>query len=123
MRPHVENAFAAAWRGEAEVDGFNELVLRAGLTWRQVVVLRAYAKYLRQTGTVFSQDYMESTLRRLPGDRRACWCALFEARFSPRLELADEERARRSARSWSTRSAGSSTTSTASTRTGSCAST
>jgi glutamate dehydrogenase len=43
------------WRGEAEVDGFNELVLRAGLTWRQVVVLRAYAKYLRQAGNTFSQ--------------------------------------------------------------------
>jgi glutamate dehydrogenase len=26
--PHVENAFPAAWRGEAEVDGFNELVCR-----------------------------------------------------------------------------------------------
>ena len=36
VRPHVENAFSAAWRGEAEVDGFNELVVRAGLTWRQV---------------------------------------------------------------------------------------
>ena len=39
VRPQVENAFAATWRGEAEVDGYNELVLRAGLTWRQVVVL------------------------------------------------------------------------------------
>ena len=62
----MENAFAAAWRGEAEVDGFNELVLRAGLTWRQVVVLRAYAKYLRQAGTVFSQEYMESTFVAYP---------------------------------------------------------
>ena len=41
VRGHVENAFSATWRGEAEVDGFNALVLRAGLTWRQVVVLRA----------------------------------------------------------------------------------
>jgi glutamate dehydrogenase len=61
VRPQVENAFAAAWRGEAEVDGFNELVLLAGLTWRQVVVLRAYAKYLRQTGNVYSERYLEST--------------------------------------------------------------
>ena len=66
VRPQVENAFSAAWRGEAEVDGFNELVLRAGLTWRQVVVLRAYAKYLRQAGTVFSQEYMESTFIAYP---------------------------------------------------------
>src|SRR3712207_155199 len=61
VRPQVENAFATAWRGEAEVDGFNELVLRAGVTWRQVVVLRAYAKYQRQAGSVFSQRYLEST--------------------------------------------------------------
>jgi glutamate dehydrogenase len=39
VRSKVENAFSAAWRGESEVDGFNGLVLRAGLTWRQVVVL------------------------------------------------------------------------------------
>ncbi len=72
----MENAFAAAWRGEAEVDGFNELVLHAGLTWRQVVVLRAYAKYLRQAGTVFSQEYMESTFVAYPRPRRAAGRAL-----------------------------------------------
>ncbi|MTK04520.1 NAD-glutamate dehydrogenase [Micromonospora sp. CP22] len=82
VRPHVENAFAAAWRGEAEVDRFNELVLRAGLTWRQVVVLRAYAKYLRQTGTVFSQDYMESTFIAYP-HLATLLVQLFEARFEP----------------------------------------
>jgi len=70
VRPQVENAFAAAWRGEAEVDGFNELVLRAGLTWRQVVVLRAYAKYQRQAGSVFSQRYIESTFIAYPAIAR-----------------------------------------------------
>ncbi|TBL42103.1 MULTISPECIES: NAD-glutamate dehydrogenase [unclassified Micromonospora] len=94
VRPHVENAFAAAWRGEAEVDGFNELVLRAGLTWRQVVVLRAYAKYLRQTGTVFSQDYMESTFIAYPV-MATLLVRLFEARFEPGSLTAEqrEERA------------------------------
>ncbi|MGS2619042.1 NAD-glutamate dehydrogenase [Micromonospora sp. LZ34] len=82
VRPHVENAFAAAWRGEAEVDGFNELVLRAGLTWRQVVVLRAYAKYLRQAGTVFSQDYMEQTFIAYPRIAQLL-VELFELRFAP----------------------------------------
>ena len=33
-----------------------------GLTWREVVILRAYAKYLRQAGIAFSQAYMEQTL-------------------------------------------------------------
>ncbi|GAA2698841.1 NAD-glutamate dehydrogenase [Micromonospora olivasterospora] len=82
VRPHVENAFAAAWRGEAEVDGFNELVLRAGLTWRQVVVLRAYAKYLRQTGTIFSQEYMEQTFITYPRIAELL-VELFETRFEP----------------------------------------
>ncbi|GAB3962552.1 hypothetical protein GCM10027615_00840 [Plantactinospora veratri] len=95
VRPHVENAFSATWRGEAEVDGFNELVLRGGLTWRQVVVLRAYAKYLRQAGTVFSQDYMESTFIAYP-QVAASLVELFEVRFSPTLGLGAEERNLRS---------------------------
>ncbi|WP_431875673.1 NAD-glutamate dehydrogenase [Micromonospora marina] len=93
VRPHVENAFAAAWRGEAEVDGFNELVLRAGLTWRQVVVLRAYAKYLRQAGTVFSQEYMEQTFIAYP-QIAGLLVKLFETRFAPGATTLDERRQR-----------------------------
>ncbi|MET7469924.1 NAD-glutamate dehydrogenase [Micromonospora sp. NPDC005222] len=93
VRPHVENAFAAAWRGEAEVDGFNELVLRAGLTWRQVVVLRAYAKYLRQAGTVFSQEYMEQTFIAYPRIADLL-VKLFETRFAPGATTLDERRQR-----------------------------
>ncbi|NYF54880.1 glutamate dehydrogenase [Micromonospora purpureochromogenes] len=93
VRPHVENAFAAAWRGEAEVDGFNELVLRGGLTWRQVVVLRAYAKYMRQAGTVFSQDYMEQTFIAYP-KIAALLVELFEARFAPGSARIEERRQR-----------------------------
>ncbi|WP_433344418.1 NAD-glutamate dehydrogenase [Micromonospora sp. CA-111912] len=93
VRPHVENAFAAAWRGEAEVDGFNELVLRGGLTWRQVVVLRAYAKYLRQTGTVFSQEYMEQTFIAYPRIT-ALLVELFETRFAPGEPTAEQRRER-----------------------------
>ena len=44
------DAVTAIWHGRAEIDRFNELVLRAGLTWQQVVILRTYAKYLRQAG-------------------------------------------------------------------------
>ncbi|SCE83012.1 glutamate dehydrogenase [Micromonospora viridifaciens] len=93
VRPHAENAFAAAWRGEAEVDGFNELVLRAGLTWRQVVVLRAYAKYLRQAGTVFSQEYMEQTFIAYP-NIALLLVELFETRFAPGETTMDERRQR-----------------------------
>src|SRR5690606_6926585 len=92
VRGQVGNAFSASWRGEAEVDGFNALVLRAGLTWRQVVVLRAYAKYLRQVGTVFSQEYLQATLCAYP-DLAALLVALFEARFDPRRAVSEAERA------------------------------
>src|SRR5215217_3761259 len=47
VREIFQDAFARAWRGTVENDGFNRLVLRAQLTWRQVTVLRAYCKYLR----------------------------------------------------------------------------
>ena len=70
------------WRGDAEPDGFNALVLRARLDWRQVTVLRAYAKYLRQAGTPFSQGYIEQTLVEHPSIA-ARLVEVFEARFDP----------------------------------------
>jgi glutamate dehydrogenase len=94
IRPHMENAFSATWRGEAEVDGFNELVIRAGLTWRQVVILRAYAKYLRQAGTVYSQESMEATLIANP-EIAELLVRLFETRFSVSEGLSDEDRSLR----------------------------
>jgi hypothetical protein len=66
VRDVFQDAFAAILRGEAESDGFNRLVLRARLTWRQIVVLRAYCKYLRQTRLTFSQEYMEQALANNP---------------------------------------------------------
>ncbi|HET9187363.1 MAG TPA: NAD-glutamate dehydrogenase, partial [Acidothermaceae bacterium] len=77
-----QDALAAAWRGDAEADGFQALVLRAGLHWRQVVVLRAYAKYLRQAGSRFSQEYVESALVSNAGIARLL-VELFEARLDP----------------------------------------
>ena len=62
MRELFQEAVWAVWNGRAESDGFNALVLGAGLTWRQVVILRTVAKYLRQTRSTFSQDYVETAL-------------------------------------------------------------
>ena len=74
--------FARASRGQIESDGFNQLVLAAGLRWRQVVVLRAICKYLRQAAIAFSQAYMEATLAKNPAIT-GLLVALFEARFDP----------------------------------------
>ncbi|MER6161082.1 NAD-glutamate dehydrogenase [Streptomyces sp. NPDC001868] len=89
-RERVQEAFAATWTGQAENDGFNALVLSAGLTWRQAMVLRAYAKYLRQAGSTFSQDYMEDTLRNNVHTTRLL-VSLFEARMSPDRQRAGRE--------------------------------
>jgi glutamate dehydrogenase len=89
-RERFQEAFAATWTGKAENDGFNALVLGAGLTWRQAMVLRAYAKYLRQAGSTFSQDYMEDTLRTNVHTTRLL-VSLFEARMSPERQRAGLE--------------------------------
>ncbi len=73
----------AIWQGRVEIDRFNELVMRAGLIWQQVVLLRAYAKYLRQVGFPYSQSYIESVLNEHPSTARSL-VALFEALFDPR---------------------------------------
>jgi glutamate dehydrogenase len=83
VRGIFQDAFARAYRGLVENDGFNRLVLRARLTWRQVTILRAYCKYLRQAGTTFSQAYMEDTLTANTHISRLL-VDLFETRFDPK---------------------------------------
>ncbi|HEV2061735.1 MAG TPA: NAD-glutamate dehydrogenase, partial [Solirubrobacteraceae bacterium] len=82
VRDDFEETFTRVWRGEVESDRFNGLVLRARLTWREVVVLRAIARYLRQGGTTFSNRYMELALLAHPDVARAL-VELFIARFDP----------------------------------------
>ncbi len=79
-----EEALTAIWTGRAESDGFNRLVLAAGLTIRQVVVLRLYAKLLRQSGIPYSQAYMEDALGSRPEISRRL-VRLYEIRFDPQF--------------------------------------
>jgi glutamate dehydrogenase len=82
LRRRFAEALVAVWSGAIESDGFNRLVLLAGLSARQTVVLRLYCKVLRQAGSNFSQGYMEETLaRHAPIARRLV--RLFEQRFDP----------------------------------------
>lgn len=82
LKARFEDAFRAIWSAQAEVDNLNSLVVGAGLTWRQVVIIRAYTRYLRQAGTSFSQFYIERTHTANVTIARAL-VALFEARFDP----------------------------------------
>ena len=95
VKANFEAQFIAAWRGGVENDGFNALALATGLQWRQIAMLRAYCKYLRQAAIPFSQAYMEATLLANPEIAEAI-AALFESIFDP--DLAEEGRRRRSAR-------------------------
>lgn len=62
LKPLFQDAFAKILFGVCENDGFNKLVINAGLNWQEIVILRAYAKYLQQTQAHFSQAYMEETV-------------------------------------------------------------
>ncbi|MCB2102575.1 MAG: NAD-glutamate dehydrogenase, partial [Rhodobacterales bacterium] len=84
IRDNFQETFRRVWQGDAESDDFNSLILHAGLNWREVVVIRAYCKYLRQAGIAFSQAYMEQTLAANPAIARSI-VALFRARFDPAL--------------------------------------
>ncbi len=82
LRELFEGAVSAVWDGRAESDGFNRLVLAAQLPWRQVVVLRAIARYLRQTRATYSQSYLEDALVSHPEIARHL-VELWETRFDP----------------------------------------
>ncbi|MEQ7127806.1 NAD-glutamate dehydrogenase [Actinopolymorpha sp. B11F2] len=91
LRELFQDAFAAVWSGRAESDGLNALVLRAGLTWRQVSILRAYVKYLRQAGSTFSQYYVEDSLT-VNDDLARLLVELFETRLDPASGLDTAQR-------------------------------
>ena len=82
VRERFEETFAAVWRGEIENDRFNRLVLCAGLRGREVTVIRAYVKYLRQVGATFSRDFMAATIVGNP-EIASLLVALFAIRFDP----------------------------------------
>jgi glutamate dehydrogenase len=89
-RAEVQRAFVAEFTSTVEVDGLNRLVLLAGLTAREVEILRAYARYLRQIGFPFSQQYIEATLGRHAGIAAAL-VQLFRARFTPQAAAPIDE--------------------------------
>ncbi len=91
-RARLEETLGRVWAGEVDDDGFNALVLKAGLDSRQTVILRAYFAYLRQIGLTFSPAYVQETLIRNPAVASHL-VELFETRFNPELDITVEERA------------------------------
>lgn len=77
-----EDAFRVAWNGEIETDFFNSLVTTAGLSWRDAMLIRAYARYMRQIGSTFGQGYIEQVILGNSGIAQILM-EYFRVRFDP----------------------------------------
>ena len=92
LEKRLEASIMAVVGGRAESDGYNALILRADLSWRETATIRALSRYLRQIRAPFSQDYMWTTLARNTAIATRI-VALFMARFDPRRVATEAERA------------------------------
>ncbi len=84
LKPRVEALMMALFRGQTESDGYNALIHDAALGWREIAVLRAFSRYLRQIKFGFAQDYLWSAMSRYP-QTAARLVNLFTMRFDPHL--------------------------------------
>lgn len=91
IKPMFEAAFEAVWSGQTEDDGFNQLVVSVGASWRQAALLRTLSRYRKQTGMDPSQSVQISALVENPGLAELL-LALFKVRFDPDLDLSMDER-------------------------------
>lgn len=92
LDPTIEAALMAQFRGLAESDRFDQLVLAAGLAWREAALLRALGRYLRQVGAPYAQDYIADALTRHAGIASKL-ISYFFAKFDPRADAGKREKA------------------------------
>ncbi|MEM7073055.1 MAG: NAD-glutamate dehydrogenase domain-containing protein, partial [Pseudomonadota bacterium] len=91
LQARLQQLFLDVWYGRVENDGFNALVMTAGLTSRQITVIRAIARYFRQTGTSWSQRYIIQMLLE-SSDHVRLLAELFDARFAWPQESDSDQR-------------------------------
>ncbi len=86
----VEGCIVAVWRGQAESDSLNRLVVTAGLTWSQVGILRAFRKYRQRISTRFTEEYRNDALAENPviGSKLVSY---FETRFDPERAATEDQ--------------------------------
>ena len=85
VTPRFREAFLALWNGISENDSINNLILNAGLDWHETRIVRAYAKYLLQTGMPFGERYIEQVVADHP-EIIAPLVRYFKSRFDPDLD-------------------------------------
>jgi glutamate dehydrogenase len=93
-RALFEESFLKIWNGEAENDAFNFLTLGANMTWREVAIMRCFARYLRQLRIPYSHEMMAGALSSHPGIARDIF-SLFFARHYPHLKGNREDQCRK----------------------------
>ncbi len=91
LKANFEQAFERAWVRDIDSDAFNQLVLAAELSWREVNLLRAYANYMKQTLFPLSLDYCADTLVTYPATTRKL-VDIFNTLFSPDAQDTADER-------------------------------
>jgi glutamate dehydrogenase len=89
--PAFEKAFVAVWTGLTENDGFNRLIPRLGVGWREAALIRTLARYRQQTGLDPSQPVQEAALADHP-DIAGAILDLFSLRLDPGLSLKRDAR-------------------------------
>jgi glutamate dehydrogenase len=77
-----EEVFRSIWDGASDNDGYNGLALTGQLPSRQIIILRAYGRYLQQAGIPYPQDFIAATLNRYPAIARQIF-DLFGQRLDP----------------------------------------
>ena len=92
LKALVEDVLVRVWTGAVENDSYNSLVIETGLDWQDVVVLRAYAHFLRQLGLPFGHAYIAQCLKNNAPISRDLF-ALFDTRFNPAFTGSDKDRA------------------------------
>ena len=95
-KARLEAAFLTVMRGAAENDGYNALTLAGALGWRDVALIRALSRFLRQIRVPYSQDYLWATQVKHAGIARDI-VELFHARLDPRPEAAAHRAEKQSA--------------------------
>ncbi|HUY84512.1 MAG TPA: NAD-glutamate dehydrogenase domain-containing protein, partial [Steroidobacteraceae bacterium] len=83
----LKSTFTAIWSGRMDNDSLNRLTLYAGVPWRLVNALRAYCRFLLQTGLPYSQGYVAQVLTQNARATRLL-ADLFDARFDPEVAAA-----------------------------------
>jgi glutamate dehydrogenase len=82
IRPIFEDLFSRVWYGEAENDAFNRLLLSSYMSWREIALLRTFARYMRQIRVSNSQTFISNTLVHHV-DMARLLLEFFEVRFNP----------------------------------------